>query len=219
MEANPKQADEGELKSPGTIAVTFDDMARKHFAEVLAMEYASFDYPWCEEEFRRILRKRTCWGMVALHEKRVVGFMIYEFFRKRVHILDCVTHPQFRRQGIGRQMIAKFTDERSGYSRNHLALYVRETNLHAQLFFKAAGLRATECLREYYPDTGEDAFKLVCDVGQPLVTSFGAKAAQPATELLLTGAGYGGRLQFLDSLDQDERKWWKDWEILQGLRN
>jgi ribosomal-protein-alanine N-acetyltransferase len=35
---------------------------------------------------------------------------------------------------------------------------VRETNLPAQLFFKAAGFRAVTVLRAYYEDSPEDAY-------------------------------------------------------------
>jgi ribosomal-protein-alanine N-acetyltransferase len=35
---------------------------------------------------------------------------------------------------------------------------VRETNLTAQLFFRAQGFRAVRVLRGYYEDSGEDAF-------------------------------------------------------------
>jgi len=35
---------------------------------------------------------------------------------------------------------------------------VRETNLTAQLFFKASGFRAISVLRSYYEDSPEDAY-------------------------------------------------------------
>ncbi len=54
-------------------------MIRRDMPEVLAIEHASFEFPWCEEEFLRVLRQRNCIGMVAEHARsRVVGFMIYE---------------------------------------------------------------------------------------------------------------------------------------------
>ncbi len=67
--------------------------------EVLAIEHASFEYPWCEEEFLRVLRQRNCIGMVAEYGERIVGFMIYELHRNKIHVLDFATHPEFRRRG------------------------------------------------------------------------------------------------------------------------
>ena len=37
-------------------------------------------------------------------------------------------------------------------------LEVRETNLPAQLFFRAHGFRAVSVLRDFYEDTAEDAY-------------------------------------------------------------
>ncbi len=133
-------------------------MIRRDMPEVLAIEHASFEFPWCEEEFLRVLRQRNCIGMVAEYGERVVGFMIYELHKNKLHVLDFATHPEFRRQGVGHQMIAKLVGKLSSHRRTRIALYVRETNLASQLFYRVQGFRAVEVAREHYQDTGEDAF-------------------------------------------------------------
>ena len=60
------------------IEVTIRWMIRRDMPEVLKIEAASFEYTWDEDEFLNLLRPRNCIGMVAEHENRVVGFMIYE---------------------------------------------------------------------------------------------------------------------------------------------
>ncbi|MBV8267519.1 MAG: ribosomal protein S18-alanine N-acetyltransferase [Planctomycetaceae bacterium] len=133
-------------------------MIRRDMPEVLAIEHASFEFPWCEEEFLRVLRQRNCIGMVAEYGERVVGFMIYELHKNKLHVLDFATHPEFRRQGVGRQMVAKLVGKLSSHRRTRIALCVRETNLSGQLFLRIQGFRAIEVIREQYPDTGEDAY-------------------------------------------------------------
>lgn len=133
-------------------------MIRRDMPEVLAIEHASFEYPWCEEEFLRVLRQRNCIGMVAEYGERVVGFMIYELHKNRLHVLDFATHPEFRRQGVGQQMVAKLVGKLSSHRRTRIALSVRETNLVGQLFFRIQGFRAMEVVREHYMDTAEDAY-------------------------------------------------------------
>lgn len=133
-------------------------MIRRDMPEVLAIEHASFEYPWCEEEFLRVLRQRNCIGMVAEHSDRIVGFMIYELHRNKIQVLDFATHPEFLRRGIGRQMVSKLVGKLSNQRRNRISLLVRETSLTAQLFFRVVGFRAMEVIREYYADTGEDAY-------------------------------------------------------------
>jgi len=133
-------------------------MIRRDMPEVLAIEHASFDYPWCEEEFLRVLRQRNCIGMVAEHGERVVGFMIYELHKNKLHVLDFAAHPEFRRMGVGRQMLAKLVGKLSTHRRTRISMDVRESNLPAQLFYRVQGFRAMEVVREHYPDTGEHAY-------------------------------------------------------------
>jgi ribosomal-protein-alanine N-acetyltransferase len=133
-------------------------MIRRDMPEVLAIEHASFDLPWCEEEFLRVLRQRNCIGMVAEYGERVVGFMIYELHKNKLTVLDFACHPEFRRMGVGRQMLAKLVGKLSTHRRTKIALHVRETNLPAQLFFRIQGFRAMEVVREHFADTGEDAY-------------------------------------------------------------
>lgn len=133
-------------------------MIRRDMPEVLAIEHASREFPWCEEEFLRVLRQRNCIGMVAEYGERVVGFMIYELHKSKLQVLNFAVLPEQRRCGVGQQMVAKLVGKLSNHRRTRIALHVRETNLPAQLFFRDQGFRAAEVVREYYEDTGEDAY-------------------------------------------------------------
>jgi ribosomal-protein-alanine N-acetyltransferase len=133
-------------------------MIRRDMPDVLAIEHGSQEYPWCEEEFLRVLRQRNCIGMVAEHGERVVGFMIYELHKAKLQVLNFAVHPEFRRQGVGRQMVGKLVGKLSSHRRTRIALHVRESSLAAQLFFRILGFRAAEVVREYFEDTAEDAY-------------------------------------------------------------
>ena len=133
-------------------------MIRRDMPEVLEIERASFEFPWFEEEFIRCLRQRNCIGMVAEHAERVVGFMIYELHKTRLHILNFSVAADLRRRGIGRQMIDKLLGKLSSQRRTRITLEVRETNLAAQLFFRQNGFRATSVLHDFYDDSPEDAY-------------------------------------------------------------
>ena len=133
-------------------------MIRRDMPEVLAIEAGSFEFPWLEEDFIRCLRQRNCIGMVAEHDDRVVGFMIYELNKSRVQILNFAAAADYRRLGVGTQMVTKLIGKLSAQRRNRITLEVRETNLPAQLFFRNCGFRAVSVLREFYEDTPEDAY-------------------------------------------------------------
>ncbi len=133
-------------------------MIRRDMPEVLQTEQLSFEYAWTEEDFLRCLRQRNCIGMVAEHGEKVVGFMIYELHKNKLHILNFAVHPQWRRASIGSQMVAKLISKLSSHRRTRITLEVRETNLAAQLFFHKQEFKAIRVLRSFYDDSGEDAF-------------------------------------------------------------
>ena len=135
-------------------------MIRRDRPEVIAIEDESFEFPWSEEDFIRCLRQRNCIGMVAEHEDRVVGFMIYELHRMRIHVLNFAVACDYRRRGVGSQMVAKLVAKLSSYRHRWIVVEVRETNLAAQLFFHKNGFRAVSVLRNFYADTPEDAYQM-----------------------------------------------------------
>jgi len=126
--------------------------------EVLAIESASFEFPWSEDDFIRCLCQRNCIGMIAEHENLVVGFMVYELNKSRIHILNFATLPEMRRRGVGTQMVRKLAGKLRVQCRTRILIEVRETNLVAQLFFRDAGFRAISILRDYHENIPEDAY-------------------------------------------------------------
>ena len=133
-------------------------MIRRDMKEVLDIEQESFEFPWSEDDFIRCLRQRNCIGMVAEHEDRVAGFMIYELHKTRLHILNFAVAPEFRRMGVGKQMVLRLIDKLSQQRRNEILLDLRESNLDGQLFFRTQGFRAVKVVRCHYDDTAEDAY-------------------------------------------------------------
>ncbi len=147
-------------------------MIRRDMPEVLNIEHASYEHPWNEEEFLRVLRQRNCIGMVAEHGEHVVGFMIYELHKTRLQIVNFAVSPDSRRLGVGNQMVAKLVGKLSSHRRTRIVVTVRETNLPAQLFFRAEGFKATEVLRSYYEDTNDDGYSMAYTYAeQPVVPS------------------------------------------------
>lgn len=158
MSAGSKQPLSTQRSSEQQLRVHIRWMIRRDMIEVLDIERESFEFPWYEEDFIRCLRQRNCIGMVAEHGERVVGFMIYELHKTKLHILNFAVAHAFRHRDVGRQMAEKLISKLSSQRRTEISLEVRETNLPAQLFFKQLGFRATNVLRSYYEDSPEDAY-------------------------------------------------------------
>lgn len=150
----------------GVISVEIRWMVSRDMSEVMSIEDSSCEFPWSEQYFIRCLRQRNCIGMVAEHDERVVGFMIYELHTSRLHILNCAVHADFRRRGVGTQMVEKLIGKLSHDRRTRIMLEVRETNLDAQIFFRNCGFRANKVVHGLYDETTEDAYVMAYTISR-----------------------------------------------------
>ncbi len=137
-------------------------MIRRDMAEVLEIEQLSFQFPWSEEDFIRVLRCRNSIGMVydtsGPGEREVLAFVIYELEKTVLRILDIAVHPSCRRRGVGAEIIQKMKRKLSRQRRNRILLEIRESNTDAQLFFRQMGFRAVTVLKDFYEESTEDAY-------------------------------------------------------------
>ena len=133
-------------------------LIRRDMDDVLAIERASFEFPWVEEEFLCCLRQRDCIGVVAKLDHKIVGFMLYELHPSMLRIVNFAVAPDMRRQGIGTAMVDRLKEKLSQQRRREIILEVRETNLEAQLFFSRRDFQCIQTLKLHYEDTAEDAY-------------------------------------------------------------
>ena len=134
-------------------------MIRRDMPEVLDIEHASFEFPWSEEDFIRCLRQRNCIGMVAEHGERVVGFMIYELHKTKLHILE------LRRRTPSSAAAASAARWSPSWSASSPATAAPGSRWKsARRTWPPSSSSASRAsapsrsLREHYEDTGEDAY-------------------------------------------------------------
>lgn len=158
-------------------------MIRRDFAEVVAIENASFDWclhredaaPWSEADFIRCLKQHNVMGMVAealagpadRPGRQVVGFFLYELQRDGLDVLNLAVDPHVRRREVGLACVNKLKSKvELGRRRHWLRFVVRERNLPGQLFLKACGLRCVRVLPNHYP-RGESGYVFKWRCGPP----------------------------------------------------
>ncbi len=132
-------------------------LIRRDMDEVLAIEKGCFAYPWTEEEFLCCLRNRNCIGSVFEYHHMILGFMIYELHKSRLHIANMAIMPSRHRKKIGSKMVQRLVDKLRQQRRRLITTHVRESNLGAQLFFQQCGFRCVETIKNAYDDCNEDA--------------------------------------------------------------
>lgn len=133
-------------------------MIRRDMPEVLLIEQESFEFPWDENDFIRTLRNRDTIALVAEHDQRVLGFIVYQLRQRELRILSLAVNPRMRRKGIGSALVANIGGKLDIGRRVRIFTDVRETNLLAQVFFRAMRFKAVKVLRGWEA-TGEDAYR------------------------------------------------------------
>lgn len=143
----------------GTIPIR--QMIRKDLPQVLAIEEASFRSPWSREGFLAALGRTDILTYVYAPQEGVLGYIMIELVGPEAHIINLAVHPDHRRHAVATECLryADHVARRRGAGR--IVLEVEESNLPAQLLYRKAGYRATRILRNYYPDTQEDGYRMV----------------------------------------------------------
>lgn len=124
---------------------------------ILSIESQCFEFPWPEDELRRVLSLPNCFGIAAVVDGLIAGYIIYETHSDRIHIVSIAVHQSERRQGIGSILVEELVEQLSTH-RSRILVDVRETNLAAQLFFRSLGFKAVCVIGDFYEETEEDAY-------------------------------------------------------------
>jgi len=133
--------------------MTLEDVPAVHEIDNL-----SFSLPWPERSFRyEITQNPVTRGWVAEADGRIAAMLVLWFIVDEAHIATIATHPDFRRQGIGEQiLIQALLDVRAEGARRAF-LEVRAGNVAAQSMYRKYGFVVDGIRPRYYRDNNEDA--------------------------------------------------------------
>ena len=126
-------------------------MICRDMPDVLDVDRLSFLEPWTDEQFCDYLRQRNTIGMVVENTPATIaGYVLYGLGRSSLTVHRLAVHPQFRLQGYGRAILEKLVHKLVSQRRDRIVTAVCENDLHAHLFFKAAGFLAAEVNRRQF---------------------------------------------------------------------
>jgi ribosomal-protein-alanine N-acetyltransferase len=131
---------------------------------VVDLDQKSFSLPWPERSFRFELTDNPasrCW--VAELGGKVVGMIVVWLIVDEAHVATIATDPQYRRQGIGKRLLAHALQQLIDDGARSSFLEVRESNLAAQEMYRKFGYEVTGRRRRYYRDNDEDAILMNLD--------------------------------------------------------
>ena len=144
--------------------VTIRKMRLEDVPAVAQLDQMSFSLPWPERSFRYELTDNPASrSWVAEVDGRIIGMIVAWLFVDEAHIATLATHPDFRRQGIAKQLLIHalrfMRDEGAASS----FLEVRESNTAAQELYREIGFEEAGVRKGYYKDNGEDAILMTLE--------------------------------------------------------
>jgi ribosomal-protein-alanine N-acetyltransferase len=141
-----------------TARVVVDPMRIEDVPAVHEIERLSFATPWPAYAFEQELRgNRLARYVVARAGETVVGFAGIWLMVDEAHITTFSVHPDWRRQGIGRQLLLNLVELSGTLRARRMTLEVRSSNDAAQALYRSFGFAVAGRRPRYYTDDGEDA--------------------------------------------------------------
>jgi ribosomal-protein-alanine N-acetyltransferase len=139
-------------------------MTTADIENVIAIERASFQFPWSTRFFLDELQVDCARSILAEVEGRIVGYVLFWFLPKEVDIHNIAVHPNFRRQGIGRLLLEQVVAAARRQDRVRVTLDVRFSNAPAQNLYRSFGFVTRGVRKGYYSDNGEDAVVMALEL-------------------------------------------------------
>jgi [ribosomal protein S18]-alanine N-acetyltransferase len=139
-------------------------MTTADIESVIAIERASFQFPWSTRFFLDELQVDCARSILAEVEGHIVGYVLFWFLAEEVDIHNIAVHPDFRRRGIGRLLLEEVVAAARRQERLRVTLDVRFSNAPAQNLYRSFGFVTRGLRKGYYSDNGEDALVMALEL-------------------------------------------------------
>ena len=139
--------------------MTLDDLE-----QVVAIDQVSFSLPWPARSFQLELTDNPasrCW--VTDLDGRVVAMVVAWLIVDEIHIATIATHPDFRKQGIGKNLLAHTLRSAKEEGAITSFLEVRESNDAALEMYRKFGFVESGRREGYYKDNDEVAILMTLE--------------------------------------------------------
>lgn len=134
------------------------EMKETDIPSVVEIENISFTAPWSETLFfNEIHNPRSIAKVAVIEDGRIVGYICANQVADEGHILNLAVHPDFRRKGIAKTLVADILKDLKEIACRLLYLEVRASNYSAKKLYEGFGFRVVGTRKGYYNEPKEDA--------------------------------------------------------------
>jgi ribosomal-protein-alanine N-acetyltransferase len=146
-------------RAPIVANVRFRPMALADVAAVVAVERASYLFPWSEGVFRDCIRVGYLCRVVEFAGE-VAGYGIMSYGAGEAHILNICIRGDLRNAGIGRRLMDFLLERARAADMHDVFLEVRPSNPVAIRLYETLGFTRVGVRKAYYQASGgrEDAW-------------------------------------------------------------
>ncbi|HEY8443756.1 MAG TPA: ribosomal protein S18-alanine N-acetyltransferase [Clostridia bacterium] len=126
--------------------------------EIISLERICFgEDAWSEQNFRDVLASGITKIFVYAIEAKIAAYAVLTVIFDEAHLDNIAVHPEYRRQGIARELIVYLLDILKDIRIKKITLEVRVSNTAAINLYKSLGFVIEGVRKKYYNDQ-EDAF-------------------------------------------------------------
>ncbi len=150
-----------------------DHATEADIVSLLAVERLCFSRPWGHISFSAELAAETGYNCTAREkceppDSRIAGYLFFRVIADEMQILRIAVAPDWRRQGIARQILGMGLQKALEAGAGVCFLEVRASNIPAMSLYSRMGFRCIGQRPGYYPETGEDALILMKNLKEGL---------------------------------------------------
>ncbi|MGL4361814.1 MAG: ribosomal protein S18-alanine N-acetyltransferase [Cellulosilyticaceae bacterium] len=132
----------------------------KDLESILVLENQVFSVPWSEESIKSELENDVATYFVAEEEGQVIGYSGIWHVHPEGQITNVAVHADYRRRGLGRNLMETLLDNGVKKGITNYYLEVRESNINAINLYKSIGFKEVGRRKNYYKKPNEDALVL-----------------------------------------------------------
>jgi len=139
----------------------FLPMDINYLTKVYELELESYDFPWTKEILRDCILYKYDSFVVVLNDN-LVGYIISKIAYPETHILNLTVKKNFRKKGIGKDLIELIISDARLRNSENIILEVRADNTDAQSLYKKLNFEVIGTRKDYYESKNgrEDAYVL-----------------------------------------------------------
>jgi len=115
-------------------------------------------WQWTPRKLRRFLKHQDTNAYVAFCNGKLAGFSIASIGEARAHLVLLAVQPNWRRAGLGTQLLKWQLEAVQTAGINDMSLELRRSNMVARAFYQDAGFVLTRTVPGYY-NKQEDALR------------------------------------------------------------